>query len=176
MQVLHVVTKALDKVSMVLIGLGIICLTALMLLITGDVAARLLLNKPISGSYELVQLLFSLTVFTGFIASQRYKAHIQISLFLRIMPGKLRFIVLGLVNTLGVGISGIITAALWNQAGKALNINSITDVLSIPVFPFYYLFTVFMAFFTLQLLVDTAKTFFAITNQKYAQEIVDAWI
>ena len=77
--------KKLDKiVSGISGGVGIVayvCIVAITLLMTVDVLMRKLFDAAIVGSYEIVERLLLLLVFSAFAYAQTNKAHIHVTMF-----------------------------------------------------------------------------------------------
>src|SRR4030042_3383585 len=106
------------------------------LLGSADVIGRYLLNKPISGTFEITEILLAGIVFFGFAYTQRVKGHVAINLVYSRFPNKLKVIV-GLLNSIVLICifvlilwQGIVTAiSQWQQHREISN-------LGLPHFPF----------------------------------------
>jgi tripartite ATP-independent transporter DctM subunit len=135
--------RALDRVALPLsrimdsIGRGILAL--MVLLITLDVVLRYFFNRPIKGSYELIEFMMVVLVFLGLGYTQTKKGHISITLFTgKLSPGQLS-VIRSATYLLCLAIFAMIAWRCILQA-EALRIDRITsDILFIPNYPFMWI-------------------------------------
>ncbi len=166
-----IVDKATFLVSLISYG-GVV---AIMLLNVFDVFMTKLLNKPISGAYEITECLLLCTVIASFAYAQSKKSHINMTILINIFPKILRFLVFGIMGLLSTGTAAVVGYAAVLQAQSAIDKGAITSVLSIPMYPFYYVEAAAMFVFALVLLYDTILAFMAIFNKKYAEIVTSSW-
>ena len=79
------------------------------------------------------------------------------------------------MSILSVLAAGAMTYAAAVQTGVAISTGYMTEVLYIPLWPFYVIETVSMGIFTLALIYDTILSFIAIFREDYAKMIQAEW-
>ena len=149
------------------------------------VAAIVLLNvadvvlakvyKPILGAYEITQRLLLCTVFASFAYAQTKKTHINMTILIERFPRAIRFVLFTLMSILSVFAACALTYAAYYQGGVALDLGTATEVLYIPLYPFFYVQAVAMAAFAVILLFDTVMSVIAIFKEDFAQHIMSGW-
>ena len=155
--------------------ISFVCVLAMMLLNVADVLLSKLFQHPIIGSYELTQRILMCAVFTAFAYGQSQKAHINMTIVIRHFPQALRFSVFTLMSVLAVVCAGAVTYAAFAQALVAMRSGYITEILYIPLYPFYLVESIAMGVFTLALLYDTVLYAIAIFREDVAQWIQMDW-
>ena len=84
-------------------------LLIMMLLGSADVLGRYFLRKPITGAFELTEILLAGIVYFALAHTQRAKGHVAVSLFYSYLPEKLKLKV-GLFNSIvSICIFGLIS-------------------------------------------------------------------
>ena len=162
------VTTALGWVSFV-------CVLVMLLLNVADVVLSKLFRSPIIGTYELTQRILMCAVFTAFAYGQSQKAHINMTIVIRHFPRPLRFAIFTLMSLLSVICAGAVTYGAWTQGTVALSSHYITEILYIPLFPFYFIEALAMGVFTLALAYDTVLCAMAIFREDLAELIQADW-
>lgn len=155
--------------------ISFICVIAIMLLNVADVAMDALFNKRVLGGMELTQRLLMCAVFTSFAYAQSEKAHISMTILIEKFPRPIRFTLFTLMSILSVIAAGAMTYAAAVQLGVSIASNYTTEVLYIPLYPFYLVETIAMAIFTLALLYDTVLYTVAIFRDDFAEMIQAEW-
>ncbi len=148
----------------------------IMTLMTVDVFLRLVFNKPILGAYEFVTMIMTILIFSSWSYTQTEHGHIHVTMFLNIMPAKVKFFLFFITSLLSTVIMGMVTYATLIQTIKLMGNNTATTVLLIPHWPFVGLECLSIALFALVLLVDTIKAFLAMFNNEYAKEVTQYWV
>ena len=161
-------TKAVGCVSF-------ICVVAMMLLNVIDVLLGKLINKPIIGSYEITQRLLMCAVFAAFAYGQSKKAHINMTILIALFPRPLRFAIFTLMSLLSIFAAGAVTYAAGIQLSVAIDMGYMTEVLYIPLWPFYVVEMLAMAIFTLAIIYDTVVYFIAIWRDDFAEMVQADW-
>ena len=131
--------------------------------------------KPILGAYEITQRLLLCTVFASFAYAQTKKTHINMTILVVHFPRALRFILFTVVSLLSVFASAALAYAAFHQGGVSLAAGTATEVLYIPLFPFFYVEALAMAAFTIVLLYDFVMSFFAIFKEDFAVHVMSFW-
>ena len=118
-------------------GLAILSLMAVLTLV--DVICRAGFNKPITGSFELTQLMFAAGVALIIGYSVILKSHIRIDMLVNHFPMKTQ-LVLEIVSHFICAVFFLVASwASWRQGTNVLEQGTTSGVMAIPVFPFYYI-------------------------------------
>lgn len=152
-----------------------ICVLAMMLLNVGDVALNKVLGKNIIGAYEITQRLLMCAVFASFAYAQSKKAHINMTILIERFPRVPRFVVFSLMSLLSIVAAGAMTWAAFVQTLDCFNRGYVTEVLYIPLWPFYVVEIIAMAIFTVTIIYDTVLYVIAIFRDDYAEMIQKDW-
>ncbi len=155
--------------------ISFVCVVAMMLLNVLDVLLGKLINKPIVGSYELTQRILMCAVFSAFAYGQSKKAHINMTILIVHLPRPIRFIIFSIMSLLSIFAAGAMTYAAAIQLGVTIDMGYMTEVLYIPLWPFYVVEMLAMAFFTLALIYDTIIYIIAIWREDFAQMVQADW-
>jgi len=137
------VTAVVNKIGL----LGALTMIGLMLLTVADVFLRKFFNAPILGSFEMTEFLLVALVFFAIPWAALKKANVKVDLIV----GKLSQRAQAAFSSVTCLLSLIVTAFFgWYtipQAIYILRLGSVSDMLEIPVYPFY--FVVAFGFFLL---------------------------
>lgn len=152
-----------------------ICVLAMMLMNVADVLLTKLFQKPIIGAYELTQRMLMCAVFASFAYGQSKKSHINMTLVIAKFPRAVRFVIFTVMGLLATVAAGATTWAALLQANVALDTGYMTEVLYIPLYPFYYIEFAAMAIFTVTLAYDTFLSAIAIGRDDFAEMIQAEW-
>lgn len=169
------ISDFVERLTVWVATVSFICVLIMMLMNVADVIIAFLFQTHILGAYELTQRLLMCAVFTAFAYGQAKKSHINMTIVIVHFPRALRFILFSLMGLLSVAAAAAMTYAAAYQTGVAVSAGYMTEVLYIPLWPFYVIETVAMALFTLTLLYDTVLSVIAIFREDYAQMIQAEW-
>jgi TRAP-type C4-dicarboxylate transport system permease small subunit len=134
----HPLEKALHSTIRVINGAGTVVLGVMVLLTVADVLLRFFLNRPIRGAFEIVEFLMVMVVFSAIAYTGLLKGHIVIQIFSSRLPERARAILDSIADLISIGFCCLIIWQGIAQAQMTRLRNDISGVLSIPVFPFYY--------------------------------------
>lgn len=168
-------TKAIKKLCYYVCFVSMILVACMMLLMFVDSMLGLFFNSRITGSYEVVQCMLCILVFTSWAYTQTEHGHIHVVMFVRMMPQKLRFFCFSLTALLSTATMGFASYALIAIIKSKKISGECTGTLLIPYWPFYVIEFVAFAVFTLALLCDTIKSIIAIGDKEVAEEIMESW-
>ena len=90
-------------------------------------------------------------------------------------PRVVRFSFYTLMSILSVFAAGALTYAAFYQGGVSRGIGATTEVLYIPLYPFFYVQCIAMAAFTIVLIFDTVMSFIGIFREDFAQHVMSEW-
>ena len=99
-KVLNTATNIGGKACFYLCFASMFIIVVMMVLMFVDSMLGLFVNQRITGSYELVQVMLSILVFSSWAYTQTVHGHINVVMFIRMFPQKLRFICYGLTSIL----------------------------------------------------------------------------
>jgi TRAP-type C4-dicarboxylate transport system permease small subunit len=159
--------KIIDKLQKYLAGIGGVVSSCLMFgmmaLIFVDVVGRFFLNKPIFGSYEIVQMLMALLVFYALPYSQYIKGLVRVDFIVNFFPNLPKKIIWALGDLISTVVCYALAFACFYHALKMLSVSgATTSVLLMPLYPFYYAASAGLLIFALILTVDMIHSFISI--------------
>ena len=164
-----------QKLSLVIAFVGLLGIVVMMFYTVIDVFARLVLGKAMTGVIEVMSLLFCATLYSGFAYTQTRHDHIHVTMFVSRIPGKGRFATWGITSLIALAISVTVTIASFIQTGIVREQGLYSQLLWIPLYPFYLFGAVCMGIYSLCLLLDTIKSFLSLSNKELADEISAIW-
>lgn len=167
--------SAIEKFTTGVAWISYICIVVMMLMNTLDVIMSLVANKNILGAYEISQRLLMCAVFCCFAYAQSKKQHICMTLVVKHYPRPIRFFCFSLMSLLSVVVSGATCWAAYVQMNDYIARNFTTEVLYIPLWPFYLVEVIGMGIFTLTVLYDTVLYAIAIFKDDCAEMIQAEW-
>ena len=129
---------ASERVSGWLESIGAVALFAMMAITFVDIAGRFVLNRPLPGSTDLVQVLLLLTAGCTLPAVTWRGEHLSIGLFDGARPTPLeraRRAIVGFVVALTFATLALL---LWRYAGETATNGDVIGYLRLPVAPFVY--------------------------------------
>ena len=132
-------------------------------------------SKPILGAYEITQRLLLCTVFASFAYTQTKKGHINMTILIVKFPRVVRFSLYTLTSLLSVFAAGALTYAAYYQGGVSMGINAATEILYIPLYPFFYVQALAMAAFTIVLIFDAVMSIIGIFREDFARHVMSQW-
>ena len=174
--------KTLDKIDRVVGWLGLAgCVVAAIAMlfnfgiIVVDVFRRFVLNSAIRGSTEYVSLAETVLVFFGMAYTQHKRGMVEITFFMRKLPGMGPMISWVVVNWLSAIVGILLTYASFVHAGFVQTMKSATATLYIPFCPFYYLMGIGMTLLAIQLIFDAVKNTAGLFNEEVRERVISEW-
>jgi TRAP-type C4-dicarboxylate transport system permease small subunit len=128
--------KNLSPVTAVANAIGMVALATMMFITAIDVSGRKLLNMPILGSYEIIELLMAICIGLGIAHCGMMKGHINIDLITMHLSKRVNGILGVITGFIALAIIGI---ASWQTCVYIINkfsTKAVTTVLYIPIYPF----------------------------------------
>ena len=155
--------------------ISVIGMMTMMLATFIDVVLRKTVQSSIVGASEYASFGLCLLVMCGMGYCEMCRGHVQVTMFLRLMPEKLAFFFLTLVNILGTATAFVLAVCVLRQ-GIKLTGSTVQGVLTgIPYYPFYYICFVGLLLFALAHLLTTIRSFLALFNEEIAKDITKDW-
>lgn len=140
MSVANELNRIGDRISKVLVRVAFAVVMSMMLLTTVDVLLRYVFDRPIKGAFEVTELMMLMVVALSLGYTQYRKGHIFVELVSSRLPSRAQAI-----NDVAVWLVCLATYALiaWQAiaGGQVQQLKNVTasDVVRIPLYPFYYL-------------------------------------
>lgn len=138
------------------IGVGFL---AVMMFMTGiDVVMRYIFNRPISGAYELTELMMVILVFFGLAYTQIKKEHVAVDLVFNRFAPKMKTISSCVSYFLCLSLFVVMTWQSIKQVQSKWNSGLVTGTLGIPLWPFYLITAVGCLVMCLVFITDLLKS------------------
>ena len=122
------IERVTNPVSRIADGLARVVLALMVLLITLDVVLRYFFNRPIKGSYELVEFMMAVLVYLGLAYTQTAKGHVCINLLTAKLSPANNAVIGSVTNALSLGIFALITWRCILQAEVTRTKGAISDI------------------------------------------------
>ena len=90
-------------------------------------------------------------------------------------PRAPRFVIFTLTSYLSVIMAALLTYAAYYQGGVAKTGGTTTDILFIPLYPFFYIQAIAMTAFTVTLFFDAVLATIAIVKKDFAEHVMASW-
>lgn len=143
--------RFIQKMTFSLSYVGMLFLIPMMLLTTGEVVGRAIWSRPIPGSMELSSYMLAIFVLLGIAYTHQVGGHVRVTMLVSRIPEKAALVFQVLTTLLSLFIIGVMA---WQGWVKAMEENTVSDMLRIPQFPFRMLVSVAGLFLFLELLLD----------------------
>ncbi len=140
--------------------LGGAVLFAIMLLVSWSVFARYVLNAPILGDQELVEIGMSLVVMMAMPFATATGSHIRVDILDNKLGAMGRFLCDLLARGIGAYVLFLLIGKTWDKALDAYEYNDVTNMIEIPVWIAYGAITAGMGLFSIILalqLIDQVR-------------------
>lgn len=166
--------KALNKFVGYFTLISFVGVIVIMVLNVADVLSSKLFLRPITGAYEITQLLMLCTVIGSYAYGQTNHTHINMGLIILKFPRKVRYFITGVLGILSTATAVILGVAACKQAQIAMGKNTVTGALFIPWWPFYYIEGICMFILAVTLAYDMIMTFRALGGNEEVERYVDS--
>lgn len=130
--------RVINRISRVANSAGAGVLVLMMLLITMDVLLRYFFNRPITGSFELVEFMMAIVVCLGMAYTGVQKGHVAVEIVVSRFSSRKQ----GLVDSFTYLVSTILLSLIsWKsivQAKVLMGSGLTSSILYVPVYPFVF--------------------------------------
>jgi tripartite ATP-independent transporter DctM subunit len=137
---------------------GRIVLAAMVIMITADVILRYAFNRPIKGSFELIELMLVVITFMGLAYTQLKRGHVSVTLITEKLTSRTVAILESATYLLCLMITIFITWQSVIRAGIVKEEGTASDLLLIPIYPFVWVVVLGSAILCLVFLKDLLKS------------------
>lgn len=140
-----------EKLTSLLSGFGIF---VLMLLGVAQVLGRKLLNIPIHGYIDIIEIMMSFLVFMGLAYTERLGGHIRMELFVTMMPKRVLWLFETLSVVVAIFVVGVLTYYTGTHAWRSWTSGDSTMDAQILLWPSKLVVSLSLALLFLRLLVE----------------------
>jgi TRAP-type C4-dicarboxylate transport system permease small subunit len=143
--------KIVNSVTRIFGFLGAVTMIGLVLMTVVDVFLRYFFRAPILGSFELTELFLVVMVFFAIPWAAIKKANVRVDLLVSRLPARTRAAFDSVTCFMSLGITALCTWYTVPQVIYIWRLYSVSDMLKIPIYPFYIAVAVgfFLLFFIL---------------------------
>ena len=162
---LNLVLGVVGKISRVVNGIGAFILVCMMLLVVTDVSLRFLFNRPVEGSFELVEFMMAVVVCLGMAYCGSKKGHTAVEFLMSRFSERTQDIVDGLNYLVSTILFALIAWKSVEQAGVLKESESITTVLELPLYPFLWVLALGSGLLCLVFLLQFIESFTGVVKK-----------
>lgn len=132
---------AINLVSRWFNYLGAGVLTIMMLMTVSDVLLRYFINRPILGTLELTEYMMIPVVYLGLAWCAVRRENIKVDIFVNKLKPRPRAILDSITCLFSLIIMILITWQNLRETGNIWEIHRVSDILSVPAYPFFAVLT-----------------------------------
>jgi TRAP-type C4-dicarboxylate transport system permease small subunit len=151
-----------QRINLWVCYLGMLLILPLMLLTSADVIGRAAWARPIPGIVELSSYMLDVFILLGLAYTQQVKGHVRVSMLTSHLPYRAQLYLEIVVTLLSLFIMVLLA---WQGWVVGMEETAVSDMLRIPQRPFKLLVGVAALLLCLELLVDLASAFTAVTRR-----------
>jgi len=150
--------KLLNGCEKALTSVAVFATFIMMLLTTADAAGRYLLNRPITGAYEMTtNYLMVCAIFLAMTFAYRGGANIRVTFLVDRLPRRVKLVVNHLVQIFSILYCSTLVYATFKQALRTIATGTTLSSIEIPQGPAYLLVPAGLLLASLTMLVDLWK-------------------
>lgn len=140
--------------EVLLSGVSAVAMFTMMALTLVDVLGRYLFSAPVTGAYELTELLLAAVIFLGLPLVTADDNHIAVDILDSALSDRVRAVQAWLIALVNIAAFGIFAWILWDKAFKVLQYGDTTAVLEISYAWLGFLMAITTSFATLVLVAQ----------------------
>jgi len=144
------ITKLFDRVSSAFSVVSGYVFAVVVVVVIINIVGRALLNSPVRGTVEIVQLGMLLSAGIVMCKAGFDERHICVTLLIDKLPGRVRPAFIVIAKLVSTCVFGMTTYLFIMEIPKAISLNKVTDAFRLP---YFYLYVVLSISFTLGTLV-----------------------
>ena len=134
--------KKIGSVNTWLAKAGGYVLLCMMVLTICDVIGRYFFNSPVTGAYEITEIMMVTVVFLFIGYTQAEKGHISIDFVIRLLPQKMRMTIDIVTHLVSLFVMILIAWMNILRCLELMRINEVTPILHFPVSPFFLILAI----------------------------------
>jgi TRAP-type C4-dicarboxylate transport system permease small subunit len=146
--------RAEHAIRALLSGTAAAAMFTMMALTLVDVLGRYLFSSPVSGAYEVTELLLAAVIFMGLPLITADDGHIAVDILDGVFSDRVHAVQTWLIRLINIAAFGIFAWLLWENAFKVLRYEDTTAVLKIPYAWLGFMMAVTTSFTTLVLVAQ----------------------
>lgn len=125
----------LRRAEWLLGGLAAVALVGMVLLTCVDVVGRYVLNRPLTGAFELSEMAMGALVFASLPLVTLRRQHVTVDLLDWLLPSGWRVVQDAATSLVAAVCVGVVAWRLWIKASEMMANGETTAVLKIPMYP-----------------------------------------
>lgn len=169
-------TIVTDKLCYYVNYFSMLTIIIMMFMVCYDVVVGNFMQRPVSGMYEICQVLLTTLVFSSWAYTQTVRGHIHVVMVIKLLPKALRFVCFGLTSLLSSVVMGFGTYAVIKEVMTRYGTGECTGTLQIPYWPFLIFEAIAFGLLAILLLRDAIRTVIAIWDDETAEDIQKDWV
>ena len=119
--------------------IAIVFLLAMMLLTVSDITLRYFFRCPIPGTLELTEFFMIIAGFLGMAWCAIKGEHVKVDMLVNRLPRRVQLIIESVTMLLSIGIAPLVIWRNFIQSKISYIDHSVSNVLNIPEYPFYFI-------------------------------------
>ena len=151
--------KTVNGVSRFVNGIGAFILVVMMLLVVTDVSLRFLFNRPVEGSFELVEFMMAVIVSMAMAFCGMKKGHTTVEFLVARFSERTQAIIDACNSLISAVFFFLICWGSIGRAGVFKESESITTVLEIPLYPFLWVLAFCSGLLGIVFLLQSVESF-----------------
>jgi TRAP-type C4-dicarboxylate transport system permease small subunit len=135
--------KAWEKVVDAVLGVAASAILFVLMAMTFvDVVSRYVFNRPLSGTFEITELMLLVLIFAGLPLVSHANEHVTMDFIDKMLGERARGMLDRAVNAICAAAMLVIAWQIWVKATRIASYGDTTDVVRIPIAPFVYFMSV----------------------------------
>jgi len=165
------INKIFDGLSNVFRYISGAIIVFMMLITSIDVILRLAFNDGFIFTVELMGICLMLVIYFAMLPTQMSNNHLHVTMLALLFPKKLRYFLWGLFELASAVICAYMAVQAFSICERHATMNLVPITLGWPQAPFEYVANVALIVFAVGQLLCAVKTFIAIFNEDYQEEV-----
>ncbi len=157
--------RLVSLVSRFVNSIGACILVIMMLVVVVDVSMRFFFNRPIEGSFELVEFMMAIVVCLGMAYCGVKKGHTAVEFLVEQFSEGKQALIDCFNYLVSAAIFLLIAGKSMSQAGVLKESESISIVLEVPLYPFYWVLGLCSGLLGLVFLLQFINSVIRVTNK-----------
>ena len=150
--------KVLQFVTEKMAWVAMFAIVACMTLVVTDVIRYQLIDKPVPGTHEVVELIAAVILSMGIGYLTFVRGHVAVGILVDRFRPRVQAVFDLITGIISLGFTIWLTEGMVKMAIRNYNYNWVTGVLEIPRYPFIYLISLSLALACVVLLRDVIKS------------------
>ena len=170
---LNVIYKFANNIAEKIIWIGIFTLVIMVLVISIDVIGRFFFNSPLVGSLEIIDLCMALLGGFAIMYTSVKRGHVAVDVLVEKFSERMQILVVRISSFIGFVLWGIVAWQIFSRAVSAFKTREPSEVLLIPLAPFYLTLAIGITLCSIVLLIHVFQPEKLKTELDEINEIVE---